>query len=161
MKSIIVYYSYTGNTKKIAEEIQEKTHFDILEIKPVVPYSSNYQEVVDSEEHKIGEEEIIDIEEETINLDDYDRIILGTPVWWYTMAPAVRTFLYNHVLDHKVIVPFITNGGWIGHTVKDIQRYAENATFEKEIDIPFNQDRLVANKKDLEQWIENLKTEES
>ena len=56
----------------------------------------------------------------TVNPADYDVIVLGTPVWWYTFAPAVKTFLESNDFSQKTIFPFATNGGRIGHTFKDI-----------------------------------------
>ena len=93
MRPIIIYYSYGGNTKRIAEDIHEKKVYDMVEIKPVVPYTSDYQKLVDLEESKMTQEELVEIEPINIDLSNYDTIILGTPVWWYTMTPPVRAFL--------------------------------------------------------------------
>ena len=49
-----------------------------------------------------------------VDLAQFDTIILGAPVWWYTFAPAMHTFLKNTDLSRKTIYPFATNGGWIG-----------------------------------------------
>lgn len=59
---------------------------------------------------------MIEIKKFDYNLDDYDEIIIGTPVRWYTMVAAIRTFLKENDLSGKIIRPFATNAGWIGHT---------------------------------------------
>lgn len=93
MKSIIIYYSYGGNTKRIANLIHDKKGYDMVEIKPVVPYTNDYQKLVDEEENKMHQEEVVEIEPIHVDLNSYDRVILGTPVWWYTMTPPIRAFL--------------------------------------------------------------------
>lgn len=91
-KKLIVYYSYTGNTRKIAESIKQKLNCDILEIKPVVPYSTDYQTVVDQEQNNSSANKTPEIQDINVDLSKYDEIILGTPVWWYTIVPVIRTF---------------------------------------------------------------------
>ena len=105
-RKAIVYYSYSNNTKKIVDEIIKSVKADVYEIKPVIPYPDDYEILVEQEEHKQGKEEVVEIEDLKINLKDYDTIILGTPVWWYTMAPPVRSFLKNN--DLKCLLEIFT-----------------------------------------------------
>lgn len=62
-----------------------------------------------------------------INIADYDVIAVGTPTWWYTMAPAVKTFLHQQDFTGKTVVPFMTNGGWPGHVIKDMKAACKGA----------------------------------
>ena len=156
MKSIIIYYSYGGNTKKIAELIHEKKGYDMVEIKPVNPYTNDYQKLVDEEENKMHQEEIVEIEPIHVDLSNYDTIILGTPVWWYTMTPPIRTFLKKYDLSGKVIVPFATNGGWLGTTFDDIKKYSPNSQVENPISIKFNENDLVTSDVEISAWINSL-----
>ena len=153
MKGLIVYYSYTGNTEQIANLIQEQTQYDILVLEPTKPYSDNYQQVVDEEETKIDQNEIITIKNINIDLNKYDKIILGTPVWWYTMAPVVRTFLETYDIKNKQVSVFVTNGGWIGHTIKDIEHYIK---IKQYINIKFNHNTLSTPLSKIEDWINSL-----
>ena len=139
MKTLIVYYSYTNNTEKVAKKIAELKKYDILKLEPLVDYSTDYQKVVDEEEAKMDSEEIVELKPINVDLNQYDRIILGTPVWWYTMAPVVRSFLSGNNLNGKKVIAFITNGGWIGHTVEDIKKYCE---IENYINLKFNSDKI-------------------
>ena len=84
MKKLVVFYSYTGHTKMIAESIQKKLNCDILEIKPTKPYSTDYQTVVDEEQNNSSAGKTPDIQKIDKNINEYDEIIIGTPVWWYT-----------------------------------------------------------------------------
>ena len=156
MKSIIIYYSYGGNTKRIANLIHDKKGYDMVEIKPVVPYTNDYQKLVDEEENKMHQEEVVEIEPIHVDLNGYDRVILGTPVWWYTMTPPIRTFLKNNDLSGKVIVPFATNGGWLGRAFDDIKKYAPNSEIVNELSIKFNEDTLAISESELNDWIERL-----
>lgn len=152
MKTLIVYYSYTNNTEKVAKRIAELKKYDILKLEPLVDYSTDYQKVVDEEEAKMDSEEIVELKPINVDLNQYDRIILGTPVWWYTMAPVVRSFLSSNNLNGKKVIAFITNGGWLGHTVEDIKKYCE---IENYINLKFNSDK-IQNEKSLSDWINSL-----
>lgn len=79
-----------------------------------------------------------------------------TPVWWYTYAPAVATFLSEYDLSGKTIIPFVTNGGWIGHTLKDIENSCKNAIVANAIDIRFNIDKMIFSESNLKKWIAYL-----
>lgn len=153
MKTLLVYYSYGGNTEAIANRIHEQKGYDMIKIEPSKPYTKDYDDLVDEEESKLGQEEIIEIEDIDVDLNSYDRIILGSPVWWYHLSPAIRSFLKKYDLKDKTIIPFITNGGWIGHTIDDVEKYADHSTVKDSIDIKFEGNTLVTN---IDSWIENL-----
>ena len=155
-RKAIVYYSYSNNTKKIVDEIIKSVKADVYEIKPIIPYPDDYELLVKQEEHKQGKEEVVEIEDLKINLKDYDTIILGTPVWWYTMAPPVRSFLKNNDLSGKTIIPFITNGGWIGTTLEDINKLTKGAHVKNEIDIVFEDSNMKTSLVGLTDWIDSI-----
>ena len=155
---LVVFFSYTGNTLKIADMIKEKLECDVLRINPVKPYSDDYQSVVDEEEDSNNFNKIIEIEDTNIDLSKYDEIIVGTPVWWYSVTPAVRTFLRKNDLSNKVIVPYATNAGWLGNTFKEIKKLCPNSIIKNEMDIVFESysDKLVTSIDDINNWIEKL-----
>ena len=160
MKKLVVFYSYTGHTKMIAENIQQKLNCDILEIKPVKPYSTDYQTVVDEEQNNSSVGKTPDIQKIDKNLNDYDEIIVGTPVWWYTIAPVIRTFLTQNDLSNKTIKPFATNAGWLGHTFQEIQKLCPDSRVDKGMNIVFTEDhhvsQLVTSPDEIDEWIEKL-----
>lgn len=156
MKKLIIYYSYTNNTKKIAEQIKESIDADICEIETVKPYLGDYDTVVNQGKEEVDSGYKPEIKPIPVNFEDYDTIILGTPVWWYTYAPAVSTFLSQYDLSNKTIIPFVTNGGWIGHTVKDIKNACKNSKVINDIDIKFDKDGMVLAEEKLEKWIKSL-----
>mgnify|MGYP004527537565 CR=1 FL=1 len=158
MKKIVVYYSYTGNTKKIANMIKEKLNCDILELTPKIPFSTDYQAVVDEYQNNPIQNKSVGINDIKIDLNEYDEIIIGTPVWWYTISPVVVTFLKNFNLDNKTIIPFATNAGWLGKTFKDIEKLCPNSKIEKEMNIVFESysDKLKTDEKEIDNWIDKL-----
>lgn len=156
MKTLIVYYSYLGNTKSIAEMIQKKTGADILRIETVVPYDNDYNKVVDQGQSEVNRGYCPKIKPLNIDPGQYDTIILGTPVWWYTFAPAMHTFLKTQDWKGKTIYPFATNGGWIGHTFKDIKDACTGAEVKSGMNIKFDEATLRTSVKDIENWIDKI-----
>ena len=159
-KKLVVYYSYTGHTKMIAESIQKKLGCDILEIKPVKPYSTDYQTVVDEEQNNESAKRTPEIEPIDIDLNKYEEIILGSPVWWYTIVPVIRTFLTENDLSGKIIKPYATNAGWLGRTFKEIEKLCPNSKVEKGMNIVFtedyNENQLVTSPDEVDNWINSL-----
>lgn len=159
-KKLIVYYSYTGHTKMIAEEIKKKLSCDILELEPQIPYSSDYQTVVEEEQNNSSNDKERSIVEITKDLNEYDEIIIGSPVWWYTITPVIRTFLKENDLTGKIIKPFATNAGWLGHTFQEIEKLCPNSKVEKGMNIVFSEDyhesKLITSEDEITKWINEL-----
>lgn len=157
-KTLIVYYSYTGNTKKIANTIKDKLNCDILELIPKVPYSKDYQTVVDEEQRMEGANHLREYESININLNDYGTIIIGTPVWWYRETPVIRTFLKENDLSNKRIIPFATNAGWLGKTFIEIKNMCPNTKVDSEMNIVFKSysDELVTPLSEIENCIDKI-----
>lgn len=160
MKTIIIYYGYGKHTRMIAERIKDDLECDIFEIKPKVPYSTDYDLVVSETEDNLQVKETPEIEDININLDNYDKVILGTPVWWYTITPPIRTFLTNYDLSGKIVIPFATNAGWLGSTFEEIKELC-SGNIQNEMSIKFTTDhsenKLVISNKEIEEWIEKIK----
>ena len=119
-KILVAYFSWGGNTKLIAEKIHTQVGGDIFRIEPVAPYPDDYQETA----YGIAKEQKDkNIHPPIKNTDvaPYDVIFVGTPAWWYTMAPPVMTFLEQNKFEGKTIIPFITHGGGGGYSVSAAQ----------------------------------------
>lgn len=120
---LIIYYSWSGNTRKIAQIIQKETGGDIVEIIPENPYPSSYTATVEQAKKEIKMDYKPPIKTKIEDIEKYDIIFVGTPNWWSTIAPPVATFLTQHNLSGKTIIPFITHGGGgQGRVVSDIKR---------------------------------------
>ena len=88
-----------------------------------------------------------------IDLSRYDTIVLGTPVWWYTCAPAMRAFLTAHDLGGKTVYPFATNGGWLGRSIRDMRALCPGADVKPGLDVHFDDTTLRTPDKTIDRWI--------
>ena len=102
MKTIIVYFSWSNNTKNLVNDINKTFNFDILRIERKVPYSTDYNICAYKEAKEEWENGIYpEIKEINIDLNQYDKILLFFPIWWYTFPHAIGTFITNNLKDYK------------------------------------------------------------
>jgi flavodoxin len=156
MKTLILYYSYGGNTRKIARMLQQEIGADLEEIETVKPYTGSYNDIVDQGQREINSGFMPEIKPLKVDVSGYDRIVLGSPVWWYTFAPAMKSFLHNNDLSGKSIYPYATNGGWIGHTFEDFERDCKDAKVQKGLNIRFDEKQLLTSEKEIKKWINSF-----
>ncbi|MDE6092418.1 MAG: NAD(P)H-dependent oxidoreductase [Ruminococcus sp.] len=156
MKTLVIYYSQAmGNTRRIAEMIHKEINCDIAEIDTVIPYTGSYEEIVEQGQDEVNSGFMPDIQPLDIHIDDYDRIILGTPTWWYTMTPAMKTFLQNNNLFGKNVYIFQTHGGWQGHVFEDMKKMI-HGNISGEFAVQFDStggDELITPVSEIEKWI--------
>ena len=114
-KILVSYFSASGVTKRVAMRLAEVLKGDLFEIKPEKPYSSsdlnwNDQNSRSTKEmnDKICRPKIID---KVSNIDEYDIVLLGFPVWWYTAPRIINTFIEENDLEGKKVYVFVTSGG--------------------------------------------------
>ena len=111
MKILVVYYSLDGNTKLIAESISQAVKADILELKPVKEITrNNFLKIFSGGKQAITKAEP-ELHPFNVKPEDYDVIFLGTPVWAWTYAPALRTFFKKVKLKDKKVALFCCHGG--------------------------------------------------
>lgn len=160
-KLLIVYYSWSnGNTERIAKKLQSVAGGDLLRIDTAVPYSGSYNDVVDQGQREVNQGYEPELKPVSADIAGYDVIAVGTPTWWYTMAPAVKTFLHQNSFAGKTVVPFMTNGGWPGHVIKDMKNACSGAEFACEMQVKFDSDgggRLETPESKIEAWAQSVK----
>ena len=155
-KSLVVYFSYSGNTEKVAQLIAQGTDSDVFEIVPEKAYPADYDECVDLASDEKAANERPAIKNDVENLDQYDTIYLGYPCWWGTSPMVIFTFLESHDLSGKTIIPFTTHGGsGFGSSISDITSVAKGATVSEDgLSI---QDSNVDNcEGTVTEWLESL-----
>ena len=154
MKTLIVFYSYGHHTKDVAEKMAAILSCDIAEILPVKPYTGIYQDLVNETENNRNTQKTPAIKNLKADVKTYDRIIIGTPVWWYTMAEPVRTFLKENDFSEKEVLIFATNAGWIGSTMEDMKKEIGQAAI-KTLDVKYSVDgsERLTDEKEIEQFI--------
>ena len=159
-KLLIVYYSWTnGNTERIARKLKKVSGADMARIETVIPYSGSYDEVVKQGQDEVNRGYQPEIVPLPVSVKDYDVIAVGTPTWWYTMAPAVLLFVKTQDFNGKTVIPFMTNGGWPGHVIRDIKRECAGADFLYEMEVKFDSsggDHLETSETDIDAWAESV-----
>ena len=127
-KTLVVYFSHTGNTRKMAEMIQKGTGGDIFEVVTVDPYPVDYDTVVDQAKKEQEANFRPKLKTACENCADYDVVFVGSPSWWGTFGMAVFTFLESVDLAGKTVVPFITHeGSALGRAPADLKKLCPNA----------------------------------
>lgn len=132
-KAIVIYFSATGTTKTFAEKIAETAGADIFEIAPSEPYTSadlNYNDDNCRANQEMNDESARPaIANRIENIDAYDTIFIGYPIWWGTMPRIINTFLDTYDLSSKTIMPFCTSGGsGISSSVSEIKAICPDST---------------------------------
>ena len=121
-KVLVLYYSQTGNTKAVADEIANRLGADIEEIVAVNPYDGDFQATIERCMQEREQGTTPEIQPLNTDLSQYDIIFIGYPVWFGTYAPPVITLLNNTDLNGKKIVPFCTFGsGGLESSIADLK----------------------------------------
>lgn len=131
-KTLVVYFSCTGNTKSVSEKIAELTEADLYEIVPEIPYTDDdldYNNNNCRANKEMNDDSVRpEIGSETIDLSGYDTVFIGYPIWWGTMPKIINTFLDFYDLSGKIIMPFCTSGSSdIAQSVSDIKNEEPDA----------------------------------
>lgn len=154
-KMQIIYYSYSGNTEKIAACIQQQTATALCPIEPIEAYPTDYNQTVNRVLKEMNTKSYPAIQPVAANLSEAELIFLGSPIWCGTIAHPLRTFLTSNDLTSKKIVPFIAHGGsGSALAVQDIKTLAPGATLLKEITI--NRENLNQTDQIIEDYLANL-----
>ena len=109
-KTLVLYYSQTGATKAVAEELQNRLGADIDSIVCMEPYSGTYDETIARCQREMEGDILPEIMDIGVDISKYDTIFIGYPVWFGTYARPMLSFIKSAKLDGKVIVPFCTFG---------------------------------------------------
>jgi flavodoxin len=152
-KVLVVYYSLSGHTRNIAEKIKDKTNADIYEIKlkEKVSSLSAYASLIKRSKS------FTELDGQYPDFNAYDLIFVGSPVWSYTVAVPVLSFLEQADFRGKKVVPFSTQGSNVGNFERDFKAKVKNAVilrYEKFNNISKKYDKAVETK--ISQWINGL-----
>ena len=132
MKKLVAYFSASGVTKAAAERLAKAAGADLFEIKPAVPYTRADLDWMNKKSRSSVEMNNPDsrpeIEARLSNMEDYDTVFLGFPIWWYVAPTIMNTFLESYNFSGKKIVLFATSGGsGFGNTVNELKISAPDA----------------------------------
>lgn len=153
-KSIIIYYSKSGNTEKLAYNISKLTSFSLIKIKPISDYSGEYQNLVDTTRMEILTGKRRDIENIGIDLHKFDQILLGSPRWWYTLSMPVIQFLLKYDLSNKKIALFNTHfSSEKENELRDIKYLCPHSEIQDNL---FMKSSSINNIKAIEKWLSKI-----
>lgn len=126
-KILVVYFSETGNTQKLAKLISDEVGGDFRRIETVKRYPTG-QELFDYTKSERDEDARPELKDLDVNMDDYDIIFVGYPIWWYTLPMPLYTFFDKYDFSGKTIVPFNTHeGSGDGGTYSTIKEWEKDA----------------------------------
>ena len=143
-KTLIVYFSWSNNTEKMANYIHDKIGGDIERIEPVEAYPEDYNETPKFKELQF-------------NPENYDTIFIGYPIWWYELPMIMRTFFDTYDLSGKTIIPFNTHeGSGDGGTYDQIKTEEPNAKVLEGLPIRGGDIENTDSKDKVTEWLTGL-----
>lgn len=152
---LVAYFSATGTTRTVAQNIAAAAGADLYEIEAKAPYTAGDLDWMDpnsrSSQEKNDKSSRPEIKPGKLAMDTYDEIFLGFPIWWYTAPQIIRTFLERYDFSGKKIILFATSGGsGLGSTAQDLKPSAPGADFKE--------GRVFhsASQKEIKKWVEQV-----
>lgn len=137
-KTLVVYYSATGNTKKVAQVIAQNTGADVMELTPSNPYSEadldyrNKDSRVSREHDDPSLRDVELVKSKPDNWDSYQTVFIGYPIWWGIAAWPVDTFVKSNDFSGKTVIPFCTSySSDLGDSVTDLQKMAGTGNWKE------------------------------
>lgn len=160
-KTLVVYYSASGNTKYIAEILAKEVDADLLELVPKKQLNVSGVGYLNWGIRQLVKKEECELEPIPYDVFDYDLIVVGTPVWSYTLTPPLRTFLKENSFENKKVALFCCHGGNKGHTLEDLKAGMKGCICVGEIDFlnVLKQEQGLVSQKAVE-WIKSICTNE-
>lgn len=141
-RTLVAYFSRSGNTRVIAGLIHRALGTDLFEIQPAKPYPEDYLATVEQarQERDSGYEPALQARVD--NMAAYDSVYLGFPIWGETTPPIIRAFLSAHDLSGKALIPFLTHGGYgPGNSPSVLASHAPGARIDQGFVMQADQER--------------------
>lgn len=149
---LIAYFSWGGNTRGIAEEIQRQTGAELFEIELVTPYSTDYNTVLDQAQRDQNEQARPELAVHVDDMGQYDTIILGYPNWWASIPMPIASFLEEYDFSGKTIIPFCSHGGGrFGQSLTAITKLVPNAVLGEGLSVSYSGGNSLAS--DVAEWL--------
>ncbi|MDR2350322.1 MAG: flavodoxin [Deltaproteobacteria bacterium] len=130
--TLLVLFSMTGNTKAISDAILAKIDAETANIEVATPYPADRDTLLETAKQEINDNFKPALKTRVADIGKYKTVLLGYPIWWSNIPPPVASFLADHDLTGKVLVPFATHGGGgLGQSVASIEKLAPNSEILK------------------------------
>jgi Flavodoxins len=154
-KVLVVYYSRSGNTREIANQIHALAGGDIVELQTVNPYPAEYRATTEQAKQELQSGYKPPLKTKISNIASYDVVIVGSPCWWGTFASPVWTFLSGYNLVGKTIAPFMTHeGSGLGRSESDLAKLCPRSRRLEGLAIRGGSVKTA--QKDVESWLKRI-----
>jgi len=129
---LIAYFSRTGNTREVANQIHQRVGGDIIEIRTLHPYPEEYRATTEQAKREQETNFRPQLTPDVKNTDSYDVVFIGYPIWWGTLPMALYAFLEKYNFGSKTLIPFCTHeGSQLGRSVTDIKALCPSSTISQ------------------------------
>ncbi len=156
MKKLVVYYSLSGNTRAVARRIARALRADLMELRTVKAYPDDYDVLLSLGQKEVKSGYMPQLTALPYDAAKYDTIILGTPVWWSSYAPAVKKFMSTVKWKGKQVFPFATNEGELGHTPSDLRKAMRGAQVAPVLNVKFENGVQLTAPAEIKEWIATI-----
>ena len=154
---LVAYFSRTGNTRVVAGLIQRAHGADMFEIRPTTPYPEEYLATVEQARQERDKGFQPPLAALAPNMNQYGTVFLGFPIWGETVPPVIRSFLAAHDLAGKVLIPFVTHGGYgLGKSASVLAAFAPKALLRKGFVMEGEQERRTMDR--VTDWLKRVPT---
>lgn len=155
-KKLVAYFSASGVTKSVAERLANIANADLFEIEPTEKYTNKDLDWMDKKSRTTYEKDHPDfrpeIKSKVENMEQYDEVFVGFPIWWYVAPNIIDTFLESYDFSNKKVIPFATSGSsGLGRTVDVLKPLSDSST-------KWDKGRMMNNVSDdeIKNWVESL-----
>jgi len=159
-KILIVYFSHSGNTREIANQIHKSVGSNIFEIQTTKQYPADYDMATKQAKQELESNYKPALKTKIDNIKEYDVIFIGYPIWWGTYPAPIKSFLLEYDLVGKTIVPFCTHGGGgSGRSAADILELCPKSVIFDGLAIRGNDSKNSQN--NVLEWLQKINITES
>ena len=145
-----------GNTEYMAQVIQKTTGGALFRIETIQPYPLEHNPLLDQARNELRRDFRPELKNHITNLNEYDTIFIGYPIWWYDFPVAVYSFLEQNDFSEKTVIPFSTHGGSrFLNTLRDMKRLQPNAKLNTQ-GLTISRDRIGGAENEIVDWVEQL-----
>ena len=136
-KTLIIYYSLSGRTKAVAEKLQAKTGAELFEIQTVKTYPRSHPGVYEEPKRELEQNDLPDLKNSPPEMSSYDLILVGAPVWWYTVPTPLMKFLQSADFVGKRVASFCTYDSTLGQYHPHFAQQARNADVKEGLSLSY------------------------
>jgi flavodoxin len=155
-RTLVAYFSRSGNTRVVAGLIDRSLGADLFEIRAATSYPQDYLETVAQATRERDRGFTPSLASRVTDLATYDTVYLGFPIWGETAPPPIRSFLKTHDLAGKTLIPYVTHGGYgLGNSQTVLTSLAPGARIQRAFSMQADQERQTMNT--VNGWLEEIR----